>query len=323
MGNKSKIIILSVNILLCAAIALLTVFLMDGWGVLARVVFYCIAGAGIIVSLVAFFLKKDAIFKSAFILVICAAVFLIAFIVVGKVGRINEYETDEEKIGALKSMLESTGGWGMLVYFLIQILQVVILPLPALVCYLPGTYIWGPLAATLIASAGVICGSLICYAIGKFWGKKAVIWIAGKENTEKYASYLGKRGKVIFVLMQILPFFPDDILCMVAGLTAMNFPFFLVTIVLVRPLIIAAYCYLGSGTVIPFDRPWGIAVWVVIFAVCIVLAVLSFKYQDKVEKWLVEKFSKRKQKPAAEPVQPEEENLNVSESDDNEKHGNT
>lgn len=298
MGNKSKIIILSVNILLCAAIALLTVFLMDGWGVLARVVFYCIAGAGIIVSLVAFFLKKDAIFKSAFILVICAAVFLVAFIVVGKVGNINEYETDEEKIGALKSMLESTGGWGMLVYFLIQVLQVVILPLPALVCYLPGAYIWGPLAATLIASAGVICGSLICYAIGKFWGKKAVIWIAGKENTEKYASYLGKRGKVIFVLMQILPFFPDDILCMVAGLTAMNFSFFLITIVLVRPLIIAAYCYLGSGTVIPFDQPWGIAVWVVIFAVCIVLAVLSFKYQDKVEKWLVEKFSKRKQKPA-------------------------
>ena len=97
MSNKSKIVILTVNILLCAAMALLTVFLMDGWGVLARVVFYCIAGAGIIVSLIAFFLKKDAIFKSAFILVICAAAFLIAFIVVGKVGHINDYETDEEK----------------------------------------------------------------------------------------------------------------------------------------------------------------------------------------------------------------------------------
>ena len=86
---------------------------------------------------------------------------------------------------------------------------------------------------------------------------------------------------------------------------------------LVRPLIIAAYCYLGSGTVIPFDQPWGIAVWVVIFAVCIALAVLSFKYQDKVEKWLVEKFTKRKQKPAEEPAQSEEENSIASESDDN------
>ena len=191
MSTKSKIIILSINILLCAAIALLTVFLMDGWGVLARVVFYCVAGAGAIASLTAFFLKKDAIFKSAFILTVCAAVFLAAFIVVGKVGNISEYETEEEKIAALKQMLVNTGGWGMLVYFLIQVLQVVILPLPALVCYLPGAYIWGPPVATLIASAGVICGSLICYVIGKFWGKRAVEWVAGKENTEKYANYLG------------------------------------------------------------------------------------------------------------------------------------
>lgn len=302
MSTKNKIIILSINILLCAAIALLTVFLMDGWGVLARVVFCCVAGAGAIASLTAYFLKKDAIFKSAFILTVCAAVFLAAFIIVGKVGNISEYETEEEKIAALKQMLVNTGGWGMLVYFLIQVLQVVILPLPALVCYLPGAYIWGPLIATLIASAGVICGSLICYVIGKFWGKRAVEWVAGKENTEKYAAYLGKRGKVVFVLMQLLPFFPDDILCMVAGLTAMNFPFFLITIVLVRPLIIAGYCYLGSGTVIPFDQPWGIAVWVAIFAVCIVLAVLSFKFQDKIEKWLVEKFTNRRHKSANQPT---------------------
>lgn len=293
MNKTAKIVILTINILLCAAITLLTVFFMDGWGVLARVVFYCVSAAGAVVAVVTFILKKDALFKSAFILVICASIFLATFIILGEVVNINDYEDDKAKAEAIRKLLESTGGWGMAVYFLIQVLQVVILPLPALVCYLPGALIWGELTATLIASAGVIVGSLICYAIGKFWGKKAVIWIAGKENTEKYGAYLGKRGKVIFVLMQILPFFPDDILCMIAGLTAMNFPFFLATIVLVRPLIIAAYCYLGTGTIIPFDQPWGIAVWVIIFAVCIVLAVLSFKYQDRVEKWLVQKFSKQ------------------------------
>lgn len=315
MSKKSRTIILIANFILCAAIALLTAFFTGGWGVLVRIVFYCVSGAGIIVSLIAFFLKKDAIFKSAFILVICSAIFLAAFIIVGEVGHINDYETNEEKTEALKKLLESTGGWGMLVYFLIQILQVVILPVPAIVCYLPGALIWGPLTATLIASAGVICGSLICYAIGKFWGKKAVIWIAGKENTEKYANYLGKRGKVIFVLMQILPFFPDDVLCMIAGLTAMSFPFFLAVIIIVRPLIIAAYCYLGSGTVIPFDQPWGIAVWVIIFAVCIVLAVLSFRYQERLEKYLVEKFSKRRKNS---PPTEEEPQGNTTESEETE-----
>ena len=73
----------------------------------------------------------------------------------------------------------------------------------------------------------------------------------------------------------------------------MNFAFFFVTMLVVRPLIIAAYCYLGSGEIIPFTG-WGIAVWICIFAVCIVLAVLSWKYQEKFENWLVSKFSKKK-----------------------------
>ena len=176
---------------------------------------------------------------------------------------------------------------------LIQILQVVILPLPAVVCYVPGAIIWGAPMATLLASIGVIMGSVIAYFIGRIWGKKAVIWIAGKETTEKYSAYFGKRGKGIFVIMQILPFFPDDILCMIAGLTSMNFVYFLVVMCTVRPAIISVYCFLSGGSVIPFSG-WGIYVWIAIFVVCIVLAVLSFKYQDKFESWLISKFSRRK-----------------------------
>ncbi|MDE6585769.1 MAG: VTT domain-containing protein, partial [Clostridia bacterium] len=286
----------------------LTVFLMGNWGVLVRTVFYIIGGAGIAASLTVFFLNKEALLKTAFIIIIISAVFLAVFIAVGEIFRFDEYENDVDKIKALTKIIEDTGAWGMAVFFLIQVLQVVILPLPAAVCYIPGAVIWGPLTATLLASAGVLVGSVINYAIGKFWGKKAVVWIAGEETTQKYTAYLGKRGKGIFLIMQILPFFPDDILCMVAGLTSMNFAFFTLTIVLVRPLIIAAYCYLGSGTVIPFEG-WGIAVWIIIFIVCIALAVLSFRYQEKVENWLVNKFSAKKKRETAETSTELEDNI--------------
>lgn len=293
MNLKSRIAILTVNILLCVASIILTYFFMGSWGVLIRVAFYALAGVGIAVSVLTFVLNKLAIFKSAFILIILAVIILCAFITVSEVGHLNDYENDEDKIQGLVNIINSTGAWGMVVFVLIQVLQIVILPLPAIVCYVPGTIIWGPLIATLLASAGVLIGSVIAYFIGRLWGKKAVIWIAGKEATEKYSAYFGKRGKGIFILMQILPFFPDDILCMIAGLTSMNFAFFFVAILLVRPLIIAAYCYLGSGTVIPFEG-WGIAVWVVIFVVFVALAVLSLKYQDKFESWLLSKFSRKK-----------------------------
>ncbi|MBD5584662.1 MAG: TVP38/TMEM64 family protein [Clostridia bacterium] len=299
MNLKSRIAILTVNILLCVASIILTYFFMGSWGVLIRVAFYALAGVGIAVSVLTFVLNKLAIFKSAFILIILAVIVLCAFIAVSEVGHLNDYENDEDKIQGLVNIINSTGAWGMVVFVLIQILQIVVLPLPAIVCYVPGTIIWGPLIATLLASAGVLIGSVIAYFIGRLWGKKAVIWIAGKEATEKYSAYFGKRGKVIFILMQILPFFPDDILCMIAGLTSMNFAFFFVAILLVRPLIIAAYCYLGSGTVIPFEG-WGIAVWIAIFVVFVALAVLSLKYQDKFEGWLLNKFSRKKKTETAE-----------------------
>ncbi len=308
MGNKGKIAILIVNILICVASVLLTYFLMSSWGVLIRVAFYVIAGVGVAASLVAFFWKKIAILKTAFVLLIVAVVVLLAFIIISEVGHLNEYESDEDKINGLVQIIGDTGAWGMVVYVLIQVLQVVILPLPAVVCYVPGAIIWGAPMATLLASVGVIIGSVISYFIGRIWGKKAVIWIAGKETTEKYSAYFGKRGKGIFVIMQILPFFPDDILCMIAGLTSMNFVFFIVVMCTVRPAIISVYCFLGSGDIIPFSG-WGIYVWIAIFAVCIALAVISFKYQDKFESWLISKFSRKKKTENFGIIEPQENEL--------------
>lgn len=307
MSKKSSIIILIINCLLCIGVTLCTVFCMGGWGIVVKVVCYGVAGAGFVFALVTFFIKKFALFKTAFVLVVCAAIIVLCISLVSVLGGLNNYETDQQKINALVDLIKSTGGWGMAVYFLVQILQVVVLPLPAVVCYIPGVMVWGAPIATAIASAGVLVGSIICYVIGKFFGYRAVVWIAGRETTEKYTKFLAKRGKLLFVMMQVLPFFPDDILCMVVGLTGMNFWFFLGTMVIVRPAIVAAYCFLGDGNLIPFDQPWGIAVWVIIFAVCIVLAVLSFKYQERFEKWLVEKFSRRKKAKTQNAEEAEEE----------------
>ena len=267
---------------------------MNGWGILVRVALYVAGGAGILLGVLFFILKKDALLKTALVLIVCAVLVFTAVIILNYTAHLNELESDQEKMEKLTELIKSAGGWSMFVYVLVQILQVVILPLPALVCYLPGVAIWGPGIATLLASIGVLIGSVICYFLGKLFGRRAVEWIAGKETTDKYANYIGKRGKVLFVLMQILPFFPDDILCLIAGLTGMNFPFFLATMIIVRPAIVAAYCYMGSGEIIPFSG-WGIPVWIAIFVVCVVLAVLSFKYQDKIEDWLKRKIFKKSQ----------------------------
>lgn len=303
MRKQTKWIIFGIDALTFALLVTGTALFMNGWSIPVRVGCYIVWVLLFGVSIVSMALDKTALFKSCFLFLLIAAVLLGAIIAMNVFWHLDDYPTSEEKIEKLVEMIRNTGTWSMIVFVVIQVLQVIILPLPAVVCYVPGSIIFGRFLATVLASLGVVIGSVISYFIGKVFGRKVVDWIAGKETTEKYTAYIGKRGKLIFVLMQILPFFPDDLLCMVAGLSGIGFPFFLLTIVIVRPLIIAAYCYLGSGTIIPFEG-WGIAVWIVIFALCIALAVLSFKYQDKMEKWLTDKFRKKKK----------EENSDASES---------
>ena len=111
----------------------------------------------------------------------------------------------------------------------------------------------------------------------------------GEARTEKYSEQFGTRGNILFVLMQLLPFFPDDILCMVAGLSSMSLRFFTVTMVLTRPVFLAAVCFLGSGTIIPFSG-WRIPVWVAIFVAAGILFLLFCRYQEKIESWLKDKI---------------------------------
>ncbi len=206
--NGLKSIVLAINALLCVLIALLTAFALDGWGTLVKLACFGIAAVGLACGFAFFFRKKEALLKSCFVLIACAFLFIAVLALLTRFAHLNDYPTDGEKIERLTQMIRDTGEWGMAVYVLVQILQVVILPLPAVVYYVPGSQIWGAWTATLLASFGVLIGSLICYLLGRVFGKRVVIWIAGKETTEKYAGYIGKKGKGIFVLMQILPFFP-------------------------------------------------------------------------------------------------------------------
>lgn len=293
MKHGAEISIYAAALALCAYLGIGSVWLMAGWGLWVRLALYIGSGAAAVAATVFFLIKKSALLKTAFVLLCCAALVYTGVVILSFAAGLNGLETDAEKISIVTELIERAGGWSMAVFVLIQILQVVLLPLPAVVCYLPGVAVWGPLVAFLLASSGVLAGALICYLLGRVFGRKAVEWIAGKENADKYADLIGRRGKTLFVIMQILPFFPDDVLCLAAGMTKMNFPFFAVTMILVRPAIVAAYCYLGSGTVIPFSG-WGIPVWIAIAVFCVALAVLSFFYQEKFENRLKRIFGGQK-----------------------------
>lgn len=182
-----------------------------------------------------------------------------------------------KNLSIIRSIILSSGKLGLLCYFALTYLSVVVLPVPAAVLIVAGTYVYGPWISFAISASATFVGSITCFFLGRKVGKKLLYWLFNREKVDKYAAILGKKGKIPFVLMMFLPFFPDDLICMSAGVTDMKFGFFAFSTAIARTAYIFTISFLGSGDVIPFQG-WGIAVWAGIFALCIILSAMVGKF---------------------------------------------
>jgi len=228
--------------------------------------------------------KKRKILRSLIVLLCIVTICLLSYYVLVWTGA-WEYINSVEKI---RQLILTMGFWGRFTFVLIQFLQVTFLPIPSTISTLAGVLIYGPLQAALLSLAGILLGSVVAFFIGRVFGRKVVAFMVGEESCKKWSEFL-TNAKYSFFVMMILPMFPDDILCMVAGLTNMSWKFFVITNLLARPIGIFTTCYLGSGDVIPYHG-WGLVVWGFILVAVAVLLYLSFKYQKQIEKFLSRKF---------------------------------
>jgi uncharacterized membrane protein YdjX (TVP38/TMEM64 family) len=218
----------------------------------------------------------ESLFKGLFTADVTVLLFLVGYIVLRRYGILD----DLSDIELLKRIIVAGGPWGKLVFMLLTFLQTVILPIPSIVVSVVGTALYGPTQAFIYCTLGVMLGSVVSFYAGRLFGARLVGWICGAEKTQKYRELLNTKGRFAFILMMVFPFFPDDVLCMVAGLTTMRFRYFFVVTTLTRPVMLAVYSYLGTGSVIPFSG-WGLWVWLGIFAFTSAAFVVLTKYQDK------------------------------------------
>jgi len=230
------------------------------------------------------FLKNKSKFSKTikslckFILVIVISFLFIStiYFILKKTGFLGKFNNIQE----LKAIILSAGFWAYGVYVVIQFLQVTIIPLPASITTIVGVILFGPLKAFILSTLAILLGSLFAYVLGKIFGIKLLNWIFGSEKTLQLQEKI-KKGKIIFFVMMLFPFFPDDILCILAGVINMDFKFFLYTNLITRPLGLFCLCFLGSGSIIPFSS-WGIAVWAIIILLILFLVFFVYKKKKKV-----------------------------------------
>ena len=287
--TKKILFFLFNSLLLTELFVCLTFIKVDNISTIVKVIL--LIGTNIIyfLSIVFKWFKMQKTSKILFVLYITLSLSIIGYTILSKYNIISTISSVE----SLKSYILSTKEKGIYVYILIQTAQVIILPVPAAIICVVGSLIYGPMLGGLYCSIGILIGSFVSFFIGKTFGYKIVAWIVGKENTDKYSDILRKRGAFFLAIAFLLPMFPDDILCLIAGITNMKFKTFAWVTTITRPIGVICMSFFGSGYVIPFTG-WGVYAWIAILVLVVAIIFVTYKYQDKMQDFILNKVFKRK-----------------------------
>ena len=235
---------------------------------------------------IAFFHRSNSfIYKLFYLLVAVLAVVFAALYLLKSSGFLDKVDSIDE----FRSYISQFGNLTVALFILIQFLQVVVLPIPAFITVGAGVLLFGPFWGAIYSCIGIISGSLVGFFIGRFFGFKVAKWLVGERNLQKGLEAISGKDRVVLTFMFLFPFFPDDVLCFVAGITTVSVPFFTVMIFITRIISIFASSFSMNNNIIPFNTWWGIVLWGLFFALTIALTVLIYKKGDKIEKFILRK----------------------------------
>lgn len=268
--------IMSMIVLFC--ITFFNVFIFFNNIVWLNIILYVVIFLLIVLSVFGYISHKEVYLKLSLVAsIVLIVVYMIYFILV-KTNIIDQITSFED----LRQLILNFGGWGILTYIIINLLQCVIIPIPTTLTVLVGTAIYGPLKAFMYATIGVILGSSIAFCIGRYCSRPVVNWIFGKEKIDKYQNMLNNRTGLLLFVTLALPFFPDDLICMLAGVTNIRFFKFLIISIVARGFGLATISFLGSGKIIPFSG-WGIVVWIALAISLLAILILALKKRGSIK----------------------------------------
>lgn len=187
----------------------------------------------------------------------------------------------------LAQYISATAPWSHLVYFLIQLASVIVAPIPSNITAAVGAVLFGLWPSFLLTWAAVASGSALVFLLARALGQKFADQFVSQKLSDKYLDVIRRKRDVFLALAFLFPFFPDDLLCILAGLTDIPFRRFFILVLLTRPWGLLVACAVGSSTLsIPL---WGMAL---LGIVGLVLFLLAMKYGDRVEAAILERLKK-------------------------------
>ncbi len=178
----------------------------------------------------------------------------------------------------LRAYIARFAPYSHLAFFLVQLLSVILAPIPSNITAAAGGLLFGTWPAFLLTFSAVVIGSLLTFSLARALGRDFADRLVSRKLSEKYQDVLRTKAPVFLVLAFLFPFFPDDMLCILAGLTDLSHRRFAVIVLLTRPWGLLFASALGGSTL-------GLPLWVMVPVGLggLALFLLGMKYGDKLE----------------------------------------
>lgn len=188
---------------------------------------------------------------------------------------------------SLRAYIQRFAPYSHLFFFLLQFLSVVLAPIPSNITALAGGVLFGTWVSFFLTFAAVVCASLLVFQLAQWLGREFVTRVVGERVSAKYLDVIHAKTDIFLILAFLFPFFPDDLLCILAGLTAISLRRFLIIVLLTRPWGLLFASALGGAS---FSIPWwGMAL---IGVGGLRLFILGMKYGDRVEESILHRLGR-------------------------------
>src|SRR6056297_1827641 len=188
---------------------------------------------------------------------------------------------------AVKSFIEAWGAAAPLAFMAVQILQVLIAPIPGEISGFVGGFLFGVGWGFLYSTIALTIGSAINFGVGRFLGYRFIRKLIPQNQLQRMDVFLSHQGLIMVLAFFIFPGFPKDYLSLFLGGTAIPFKLFIIIAGLGR--LPGTFMLSLHGGVL-FHGMYGL--YAIVLAVSLVMLGLAIYYRTAIYRW-AERFSNR------------------------------
>lgn len=119
----------------------------------------------------------------------------------------------------LEAWLAQLGVWAPVGLVAVEVLQVLLAPVPGHVVGLAAGYLYGVWVGTALCMLGLMLGTGLAVWLARRLGRPLVERLVSAASLQRLERFAQRRGARALLVIFLVPFLPDDAACLLAGLT--------------------------------------------------------------------------------------------------------